>query len=178
MTRKPGDLTDEAIERRLHRAILTLDATADPDARFRAPPQSACPDWIRDYHATHDPETLRSAIPAPARFQPTPEDVDDMLTALTWITLETRWHYPLMRARAYGHSFQAIANVRGRTKEHWRRTYRQTLETVADEARRQESASRHGLRATRMATGERNGVSGCQTPQKRQTLVSGQPREC
>lgn len=137
-------LTDEAIERRLHRAILTLDAMPDPDARFRAVPQSCCPDWIREYHRTHDPETLRSAIPGPARFQPTPEDIDDMLTALAWVTLAIRPRYRLIRARAYGHSFQAIANVRGRTKQHWHTVYRHTMMLVANEARRQ--AAGRGMR--------------------------------
>lgn len=147
------NLTAEAIERRLLRAILTLDATHDPDSRFRAPPQSACPDWIRDYHRTHDPETLRSAIPGPARFQPDPADIDDMLTALAWLTLETRPRYRLLRARAYGHSFQAIANFRGRTRQHWHTVYRHTMGLIADEARRQNARER--------ATARRTGAEWC-----------------
>ncbi len=131
-----GTLTIEEVERRVLRALKTLDAVADPDARFRAPPRSAWPDWIRDYHATHDPELLRSAIPKPARFQPSPEDIDDMLPVLAWIPAGLKHRIWLLRCRAHGVSFQSISDRRGYSREFWRKAYREIIDDIAREVRR------------------------------------------
>lgn len=119
---------DKAIEEALHRAILTLDAVADPDRRYLRARVTSWPAIKHDLSETLEWEPVRNT-----RFQPSRQDIDEFLERLDWITLAGRkGDYSLFRQRAYGVSWRRIADRRGRTDHYWRRRYLKALADVIE----------------------------------------------
>lgn len=118
------------VEKLLFAAIKTLDVARDPDRRFVAPVEH-----LREFFEGYDNEAARAKLERAARYQPSRIDHDRMLPVLAWIPTDLKPRYWLLRARAYGFSFYAIAGKHGRSEAHWRRLYGQALDRIEARAR-------------------------------------------
>lgn len=113
---------DEA-EDRILRAIKTVFALSDPDAKFLMPPRAA---WPETYDPQDYPPESRARF-----FEPTPEDVDRYLDDLMWLHVLERADAQLVVSRAMGRSFPTIAEQRGSgSREYWRRRYEQVIDRL------------------------------------------------
>ncbi len=129
-----GDLDPETIERRVLTAIKTLDASADPDRRFLAGRMTVWPQAQRLLADVIGEESVAAERARLSRFQPTPQEIDDMLPALALIGPREKPWFWLLRARAYGRSYSRIAYVRGRSDEYWRRKYKAVMGQITARA--------------------------------------------
>lgn len=109
------------IERRLLRACRTLRALPDPDKKYQWV-GSAWPEMVR---SSEDAYGYSEAIMP--RFRPTPVDVSDYLTALSWAR-EFEWEeFRFVWWRSYDLSFGQMAARIHRTDERARQIYRDVL---------------------------------------------------
>jgi hypothetical protein len=109
------------IERRLLRACRTLRALPDPDKKFQWV-GSAWPEMVR---STEEAYGYSEAIMP--RFRPTPVDVSDYLTALSWARMIPWEDFRLVWWRSFDLSFGQIAMRIHKTDETARRRYRDVL---------------------------------------------------
>lgn len=105
------------VELRLMTAMKTLRAVPDKERRFFIV-KSSSPDYIREYIDAYDPED-----DAQARFQPTPADVSDYLTALTWVRHLDKSAWQILWWRSFDVSFGLIGKQIGRSDETARKRY-------------------------------------------------------
>lgn len=119
-------LTRAEVEARLHTAILTLDAVADPDRRFVRQKTTRWVAILRDFEEDFGWSEVRHT-----RYVPTRSDLDTFLDTLDWIrAASAREHYSLIRQRAYKSSWRTIAGRRGRSDQYWRRLYDKVLDAI------------------------------------------------
>lgn len=109
------------VERRVYRAMKTLRALPDREKRFLEF-GSMWPPYVQasiDAYASVD-------APAP-RFCPTPFDVSDFLTALSWARHLSKDEWNILWWRSFDFSFGLIAKYIGRSDETARRKYRDVM---------------------------------------------------
>jgi len=109
------------VERRLMRGMATLRALPDPEKRFHVV-GSAWPGYVRDYM-----DAFNSSEAVLPRFRPSPFDVSDFLTALSWTRHLKRSDWQILWWRSFGLSFGLIGHYLGRSDETARRRYRDIL---------------------------------------------------
>jgi hypothetical protein len=98
-------------------AMKTLRAVPDKERRFFIV-RSSSPDYIRDYIDAYDPEADTQP-----RFQPTPADVSDYLTALSWVRHLDLAAWRILWWRSFDVSFGLIGKKIGRSDETARKRY-------------------------------------------------------
>ncbi len=106
------------------RAMKTLRAVPDRERRFFIV-KSSSPDYIREYLDAYDPDD-----DIQPRFQPTPRDISDYLTALSWVRHLDRSAWKILWARSFDVSFGLIGKQIGRSDE----TARKRFETAITDA--------------------------------------------
>lgn len=109
------------VEARLMRAMKTIRATPDKDRRFFVV-KGGSPDYVREYIDAYDP-----SIRAEPHFVPSPSDISDCLTALSWARHLDHVEWKVMWLRSFGFSFGLIAEYIGRSDETARRRYEGAL---------------------------------------------------
>lgn len=105
------------IERRLMTGMKTLRAVPDRERRFFVL-KSSSPDYIREYIDAYDPDD-----DIQPRFQPTPIDVSDYLTALSWVRHLDKAAWRILWWRSFDVSFGLIGKKIGRSDETARKRY-------------------------------------------------------
>ena len=105
------------VEERLMRGMKTLRALPDRERRFFIV-KSSSPDYIREYIDAYDPDD-----DIQPRFQPTPKDISDYLTALSWVRHLDRSAWKILWARSFGVSFGLIGKEIGRSDETARKRF-------------------------------------------------------
>ncbi|KAA0697695.1 hypothetical protein DTW90_18535 [Neorhizobium sp. P12A] len=98
-------------------AMKTLRAMPDKERRFFVM-KSSSPDYIREYIDAYDPED-----DVQPRFRPTPADVSDYLTALSWVRHLDRAAWRILWWRSFDVSFGLIGKKIGRSDETARKRY-------------------------------------------------------
>lgn len=112
------------IETRVLRAMQTLRAMPDGDRRMMSM-KVGWPEYTREYLDAYGADNARMP-----RFRPTPADVSDYLTALSWVRHLPRYHWNLIWARSFGYSFGVMAKFTGQSDETVRRHYREAITDV------------------------------------------------
>jgi hypothetical protein len=113
-----------AIEERILRAFKTLRAMPDPDARFRVL-HNYWPDMVRDVADAYGYND--ATLP---RFRPTPVDVGDYLTALSWLKdLEPR-EIKLVEWVSMDFGFSLIGARIGRSYDTAKRRYEDAIRKI------------------------------------------------
>ncbi len=105
------------VQERILTAMKTLRALPDRERRFFVV-KSSSPDYVREYIDAYDPEN--DMMP---QFQPTPADVSDYLTALSWVRHLDRSVWQILWWRSFDVSFGVIAKFIGRTDETARKRF-------------------------------------------------------
>jgi hypothetical protein len=105
------------VDLRLMTAMKTLRAVPDRERRFFIQ-RSSSPNYIREYIDAYDPED-----DVQPRFQPTPADVSDYLTALSWVRHLDRSAWRILWWRSFDVSFGLIGKKIGRNDETARKRY-------------------------------------------------------
>ena len=122
------------VERRFLRSCKTLRAVPDRERRFQEV-QGSWPDYVRDVAEAYG----YNDAPMP-RFRPTPFDVSDMLTALSWARGLQRNEYRLAWWRSFDLSFGQISRRIGKSDETARRYYRDVMVKLWTQANAQHLA--------------------------------------
>lgn len=103
------------VERRIIRALKTIRVLPDKEARFLTYIGS-WPDYVLDYY--HEEKK---------RFKPTPEDVGDVLDALSWLRGMQNRDIKFLYWRSYDFSFRQIGEKIGTSDETARTRYRDAM---------------------------------------------------
>lgn len=119
----------------LYRAILTLAALPDPDARYFAV-TSAWPTYARRYLDAYNPDEETEVA-----WRPTPADVTAYLGVLAWARELTKRQWHIMRLRARGYSLPLVADMLRISLEHAADAHSEAVQTVSLAARRAEAFS-------------------------------------
>lgn len=109
------------VETRVLRAMRTLRAVPDRERRFFI---------IKSGHPQHVQEQIDAYASVQAmapRFAPTPFDVSDYLTALSWARHISKNDWRIIWWRSFDLSFGLIANYIGRSDETARRKYKEAI---------------------------------------------------
>ncbi|ABS68853.1 hypothetical protein Xaut_3625 [Xanthobacter versatilis] len=114
-------VSTEDVERRVMRAMKTLRALPDKEARFHRV-QSQWPSHVQEAMDAYG--SVEAVIP---RFNPTPFDVTDCLHALTWVRHLEKNDWKILWWRSFELSFGTIAMYIGRSDETARRRYRDIM---------------------------------------------------
>lgn len=112
------------VESRVLRAMRTLRSLPDKERRFFI---------VKSGHPAHVQEQMdayASVAAVAPRFSPTPFDVSDYLTALSWARHLPRNDWRLIWWRSFDLSFGLIANYIGRSDETARRKYKEAITDV------------------------------------------------
>lgn len=109
------------VERRVLRGMSTLRAVPDREKSFMTP-GSAWPNYVQDYLDAYD--SVEAAMP---RFKPSPADISDYLTALSWVRHLQHHEWRLLWWRSYGLSFGLIGKYIGKSDETARRKYKEIM---------------------------------------------------
>ncbi|WP_286194390.1 DUF6362 family protein [Agrobacterium sp. Ap1] len=109
------------VTERLMRALKTLRALPDREKRFFIV-KSSSPDYVREYMDAYDPDNDYGP-----RFQPTPADVSDCLTALSWIRHLDKSAWQIVWWRSFDVSFGLIGKRIGRSDETARRRFEDVI---------------------------------------------------
>jgi hypothetical protein len=116
---EPIDPVD--VERRVLRAMQTLRAVPDRERRYWSS-KSIWPDYVREHMDAY------ASVEAPMpRFRPTPADISDYLTALSWVRHLSRSDWRLLWWRSFGFSFGLMGKYVGKSDETVRRHYRDAM---------------------------------------------------
>lgn len=116
-----GTYEPPEVEERLLRAMMTLRAVPDRERRFFA---------VKSGHPPHVQEAMDAYASVEAvapRFRPTPFDVSDYLTALSWARCLDRMQWRVVWLRSFGLSFGVIGHSIGQSDETARRRYREAI---------------------------------------------------
>jgi hypothetical protein len=109
------------VQERLITALKTLRALPDQEKRFFIV-KSSSPDYVREYMDAYDPDNDYGP-----RFQPTPADVSDCLTALSWIRHLDKRAWQIVWWRSFDVSFGLIGKRIGRSDETARRRFEDVI---------------------------------------------------
>lgn len=158
MISTPKLVSLEEIERRVLRGIRTLAAQRDRERdwlRYKVVWPQTLVEWAdllaRSENAEdHEPRE---------RFEPTPFDVSDYLTALSWANGLTRTEREVLTLRAWEFSFNAIATRIGGNDAAASKVYRRALQYCFDAANAtaRAAARQRAADAFRQRTGDRRG---------------------
>lgn len=116
------------VETRIHRAIKTLYAVPDRDARYRQRLKSY---WPETFDPLDYPKALMSG-----RFSPTPKDIDRYLDDLEWLRALDSRDAKIIFGYVGGASFGRMAAWFGRSDETVRRWYRDAMKRLWARANR------------------------------------------
>lgn len=108
-------------ETRLMRAMMTLRAMPDRERRFFIV-KSNMPPYVQEQIDAY--AAVEEHAP---RFEPTPFDVGDYLTALSWARHLPRTQWRILWWRSFGLSFGQIAHYIGRSDETARRNFKEAI---------------------------------------------------
>jgi len=120
----------DAVEKRILRALKTLRSLPDPEARFLKV-KSAWPEFPRKYMDAYNSAETRQ------RFNPTPRDMSDYLTALEWLRGVPKADVKHIYWQSFDLSFRQVAHKIGRSHETARKRYRDVLIRVWGNANRE-----------------------------------------
>ncbi|MEZ2220750.1 DUF6362 family protein [Rhizobium sp. RCC_161_2] len=109
------------VQERVIRAMKTLRALPDREKRFFIV-KSSSPDYVREYMDAYDQDN--DIVP---RFNPTPADVSDCLTALSWIRHLDKRAWQILWWRSFDVSFGLIAKYIGRSDETARKRFEEAI---------------------------------------------------
>jgi len=101
--------------------MKTLRALPDREKRFFVV-KSSSPDYVREYMDAYDPDN--DIAP---RFNPTPSDVSDCLTALSWVRHLDKKAWQVLWWRSFDVSFGLIAKYIGRSDETARKRFEEAV---------------------------------------------------
>ena len=123
----------------LYRAILTLHAVPDPDARYFAI-TSAWPTYARRYLDAYNPDEETEIS-----WRPTPADVTAYLGVLSWARelSKRQWHIMQLRARSY--SLPLIADMLRLSIDHIEQDHAEAICVVGQAALRDHNGWRGTL---------------------------------
>jgi len=113
----PEGYTLREVERRIDRACKTLRAMPDSEKRFIGLKSQGIWEQVVQEFWSYGSEDVK------LKFNPTPADVSDYLTALTWVRGLTRSEFNIIWWRSFDVSFSVIAARIGRSDETARRRY-------------------------------------------------------
>jgi hypothetical protein len=113
------NITD--VERRLLRACKTIRVLPDRERRFFQV-ESGWPDYVRDVNEAYGYN--EADLP---RFRPTPFDVGDCLTALSWARGLTKREFRVIWLRSFDLSFRTIGVSIYKSDETARRYYKDLM---------------------------------------------------
>lgn len=120
----------------LRRAILTLDALPDPDARFFAQ-SNGWPEIKREVKPSEGHyEIDASPTPVRVRFRPTTKDVSNCLPVLEWLSWFQRTQNmgkrdtKIIFAHVHGASWRKIGDIHGRDKNTVKRWYEGSITVI------------------------------------------------
>lgn len=114
----------EEVETRLLRAVKTINAIPDKERRFFIQ-GNGMPEYVQEYVHAYAADEVKGP-----RFEPTPSDVDDCLTALSWMQHLEKRYRKVIKARAYGFSYAQIGEKIGRSKQTAKNWYCDALTDV------------------------------------------------
>lgn len=128
--RMPED--ENTFEWRILRALKTLRAVPDPDAKvlgqFRG--SAVCwPDVVREEQEAYGYEAARAR-----RFRPTPKDISRMLGDLAWLNGIGKQHFKILWLRSLDLPFSIIGLRLNKSDETARRWYREAIMEVTKAA--------------------------------------------
>lgn len=109
------------VERRLLTAMRTLRAMPDRERRFFIV-KSSSPDYVQESVTAY--AAVEDVAP---RFQPTPADVGDCLTALAWVRHLDRSAWQILWWRSFELSFGLIGKYIGRSDEAARKRFEASI---------------------------------------------------
>jgi hypothetical protein len=109
------------VERRVLRGMMTLRALPDRERRFFIQ-RSSLPEHVQEQMDAY--ASVEASVP---KFRPTPEDVSQYLTSLSWMRHQTKHMWNIVWWRSFGLSFGIIAEYIGRSDETARRKYKEAI---------------------------------------------------
>lgn len=109
------------IERRLITAMKTIRALPDREKRFQVMKGASIP-YLQDYMDAYSSADIKVA-----EYVPSPADVSDCLTALSWVRHVDKRKWKIMWLRSFGFSFGLIGRYISRSDETARRWYREGI---------------------------------------------------
>ena len=110
----------DEVETRIIRALKTLRSLPDPEARFLRV-KSAWPEFPRKYMDAYNSAEVKR------KFNPTPRDMSDYLTALEWLRDVPKGDVKHIYWQSFELSFRQVAHKIGRSHETARKRYRDVL---------------------------------------------------
>lgn len=116
-------ISRRSVEERVLRALKTLRALPDRGKHTQAV-HSSWPDYV------HEAIDAYNSVEERERFQPTPRDISDYLTALSWCRHLPRNEWKLLWFRSFDLSFGLIGDYIGRSDETARRRYEASITEV------------------------------------------------
>ncbi len=128
-------ITVNDAERRILRACKTVRVVPDREQRFlRYSGPAYVKSIVQDFRDAYNSDEAKN------KFRPTPADISDMLTALSWanILAQNEWRY--IWWRSFDISFGVIAGRIGRSDETARKRYRDAILKVWYEANQKAAA--------------------------------------
>ncbi len=111
------------IEKRIIRALKTIRVLPDPEARFMTY-RTAWPEFPQDFMDAYNSDEVRQ------RFKPSPFDVGDCLTALSWLRGIQPHDTRFIHWRSHEVSFRQIGDKIGTSDETARTRYRDAMVRV------------------------------------------------
>jgi hypothetical protein len=119
------------VEMRVIRALKTLQSIPDPDSRFLRTFHGRGSSWPETVLEAQDCYGYAEAKLSPLeQFRPTPRDISDMLTALSWLNILTKQERQLIKWRSDGYSFKQMADNIHRSAEAARKRYNSAMQRV------------------------------------------------
>lgn len=117
-------ITVREVEYRILRALKTVRVLPDRERRFQknGQPNRVSLDVIRDYWDAYGVDDV--IMP---KFKPTPRDISDMLTALSWLRGISKNDFTHLWWRSFDLPFSYVAAKIGRSDETARTRYRDSL---------------------------------------------------
>jgi len=116
-------ISRRSVEDRVLRSFKTLRALPDKSRRAQAV-HGSWPDYV------HEAIDAYNSVEERERFQPTPRDISDYLTALSWCRHLPRNEWKLLWFRSFDLSFGLIGDYIGRSDETARRRYEAIINEV------------------------------------------------
>jgi hypothetical protein len=116
------------IERRVMRACQTIRVLPDKEWQYLHGSGVSNLPVVREFKEAY------GYVDARTKFIPTPRDVSDCLTALSWCNVLERYEFRLIWWRSFGISFGQIAARMGKSDETARGRYRDALMRVYSRA--------------------------------------------
>lgn len=109
------------VERRIMRGMQTLRAVPDREKRFFAV-RSGFPDYVQEHI-----DAYASVEAEEPRFRPSPSDVSEYLTSLSWTRHLPSHMWKILWWRSFDLSFGLIGKYLGQSDETARRRFREAI---------------------------------------------------